>query len=207
MNTETITTPDGYMQNAQGHLVPVNSVKPLDLLRNDLVSDIISASHGLQDEMRVFKKRIMSDIGAFIALAAEQYDTALGGKKGNISLVTFDGKYKLMLAVSDTLVFDERLQVAKVLIDECIQEWTKGSDDKIKALIVHAFQVDKAGNISTSRVLGLFKPDIKDARWTKAMNALKDSITIASSKSYIRLYERVGDEGKYQQISMDMAGL
>jgi len=207
MNTEPTTIPDGYMQNAQGHLVPVNSVKPLDLLRHDLVSDIISASHGLQDEMRVFKERILTDISAFIALAAEQYGTTLGGKKGNLSLSTFDGQYKLMLAVSDTLVFDERLQVAKVLIDECIHEWTKGSDDNVKALIEHAFQTDKAGNINTARVLGLFKLDIKDERWTQAMQALKDSITVASSKSYIRLYERVGDEGKYQQISMDMAGL
>jgi len=207
MSTETTAIPNGYMQNAQGHLVPVDSVKPLDRLRHDLVGDIISASHGLQDEMRVFKRRIMSDIGAFIDLAAEQYDTTLGGKKGNLSLATFDGKYKVMLAVSDTLVFDERLQVAKVLIDECIHEWTKGSDDNVKALIENAFQTDKAGNINTSRVLWLFKLDIKDARWLKAMEALKDSITVASSKSYIRLYERVGDEGKYQQISMDMAGL
>jgi len=207
MDTETQTTPAGYIANAQGHLVPENIIKPLDLLRHELVQDIIGSARGMQEEMQMFKTNVLNDIHAFVSLAAEQYDTVLGGKKGNLSLVTFDGKYKVMISVSDTLVFDERLLIAKQLIDDCIHEWTKGSDDNIKALIEHAFQTDKAGNINTSRVLGLFKLKIEDANWKKAMDALKDSISIASSKSYLRLYERVGDEGRYQQISMDMSAL
>jgi len=208
MNSESQTqTPTGYMQNAQGHLVPESKVKPLDMLRHEMVSDIIGSARGLKEEMKLFKGNILDDIHTFVTLAAEQYDTVLGGSKGNLSLVTFDGRYKVMLSVSDTLTFDERLQIAKQLIDDCIHTWTKDSNDNIKALIEHAFQTDKAGNINTARVLGLFKLKIDDPDWKKAMEALKDSISVASSKSYIRLYERTGEEGKYQQISLDMAAL
>jgi len=206
MNQKT-TLPTDYLENAQGYLVPLASIKPLDKLRDDLVKEIIVGALDMQAQMSQFKAAILGDIHAFISLAAEQYNTKLGGKKGNLSLVSFDGRYKVMIAISDTLAFDERLQIAKQLIDECIHEWTKTSDSNVKALIEHAFQTDKAGNINTSRVLGLFRLDINDERWKKAMEALKDSISIASSKSYIRLYKRVGDQGKYQQISMDMAGL
>jgi len=199
--------PAGYLQNAQGHLVPENSIKDLDRLRHDMVQDIIGSARGMQEEMGLFKANVLNDIHAFVSLAAEQYDTVLGGKKGNLMLSTFDGKYKVSISVSDTLAFDERLLIAKQLINDCIHEWTKSSGDNIRALIEHAFQTDKAGNINTARVLGLLKLKIDDANWKKAMEALKDSISVASSKSYMRLHERVGDEGKYQQISLDMSAL
>jgi len=113
MKTEDYTIPEGYLQNAQGHLVPISTIKPLDQLRDQLVTDIIGSVRGFQAEMRHFKKLVLDDIDSFVVLAAEQYDTHLGGKKGNLSLVSFNGRYKIMLAVSDTLVFDERLQIAK----------------------------------------------------------------------------------------------
>jgi len=196
-----------YLPNAQGHLVPLDKIKPLDMLRHELVIDIINRSKAIQAELQAFKKAILGDIDAFITLAAEQYDTTLGGRKGNLSLVSFDGRYKVLLAVSDTLAFDERLQLAKQLIDECIHQWVKDSDGNVKALIEHAFQTDKEGNINIGRVLGLFRLDIKDSKWQKAMEALKDSISVVASKSYLRFYERTGDEGKYCQISLDLAAL
>lgn len=200
-------TPQGYMQNAQGHLVPLGNIREIDKLRNDLVSDIIASARGLQTEMQTFKNSLTDDIDSFIELAAEQYNVKMGGKKGNLSLTSYDGRYKVMLAVSDTQAFDERVQIAKKMIDECIHRWTIDSDDKVKALIEHAFQVDKAGNINTKRVLSLFDLQIDDQPWQESMKCLKDSITIVSSKSYIRLYERVGENGKYAQISMDMSAL
>lgn len=201
------TVPNGYKQNAQGHLVPVEKVDDLDLLRDDLVIRIINSARNVQTMMKSFKDSALNDVDAFMQLASEKYNTQLGGRKGNLSLVSYDGRYKLMIAVNDSLVFDERLHIAKQLIDECIHKWTEGSNANIKALIEHAFQTDKQGNINTGRVLGLMKLKIIDEQWQQAMAALKDSIQISASKSYLRLYERIGNENKYEQIAMDIAGL
>jgi len=197
----------GYMKNPQGHLVPEDSIEDIDKLRNTLVSDIISSAKLLQVQMARFKQMAVGDIDAFVDISAEQYGTKLGGKKGNLSLVSFDGRYKILMAISDTLTFDERIQIAKQLIDECIHEWTKDSDSNVKALIEHAFQTDKEGNINTGRVLGLFKLKIEDEKWQTAMEALKDSISVASSKRYMRIYEKQGDDEKYKQLSMDISAL
>ncbi|NOR71605.1 MAG: DUF3164 family protein [Methylomarinum sp.] len=202
-----IKPPAGYMKNAQGHLVPDDSIEDIDKLRNSLVTDVIKAAKLLQSDMARFKATVVGDIDAFVEISAEEYDTKLGGKKGNLSLTSFDGQYKILMAVSDTLAFDERIQIAKQLIDECIHEWTKNSDNNVKALIEHAFQTDKEGNINTGRVLGLFKLKIEDEKWQKAMEALKDSISVASSKRYMRIYERPGNDEKYQQISLDISRL
>jgi len=77
----------------------------------------------------------------------------VGGRKGNITLTPFDGKYRIVRSVSDRLEFDERLQAAKALIDECIKEWTESSRSEIRALIGNAFQVDKASRINAKRIL------------------------------------------------------
>lgn len=201
------TTPTGYRANSFGHLVPEESIKELDLLRDDTVTRIITGALAEQERMRDFKRTALSDIAAFLEIAAEQYNTKLGGKKGNLSLVSYDGKYKVMLAVSDSLNFDERLHIAKQLIDECIHEWVSDSSANVRALIEHAFQTDKQGNINTARVFGLMRLKMDGEKWAQAMNALKDSIQITSTSQYLRLYERIGNTDQYQQIAMDIAGL
>lgn len=199
--------PKGYMKNAQGHLVPTDAVDDLDKLRDDLVIEAVKRAQELRQDLKEFKDSVLDDISVFVDLAAEIYDTKVGGKKGNISLLSYDGMYKLQISISDTIVFDEKLIIAKQLIDECIHTWTANSSVNIKALIEHAFQTDKQGNINTGRVFGLMHLKISDQKWIKAMEALKDSISVASSKSYMRLYQRVGNEDKYEQISLDVASI
>jgi hypothetical protein len=198
---------DNYRTNSYGHLVPVETIRAIDLLRDDTVSRIIDDARALQEQMRLFKQRTLADITAFVGVSAEVYNVKWGGKKGNLTLTSYDGKYKVLLAVSDNLNFDERLQIAKQLIDECIHVWTEGSNANIKALVEHAFQTDKQGNINTARIFGLMRLKIDDAKWQEAMTALKDSIQITATSQYLRLYQRVGQTDKYQQIAMDIAGL
>jgi hypothetical protein len=196
-----------YRQNAQGHLVPTAVIRDVDLLRDDLVTIAVRDALAMQATMTNFKAGILADIQAFMSIASEQYAVSFGGKKGNLTLTSYDGNHKVIFAISDSFAFDERLHVAKQLIDQCIHRWTKDSDSNVKALIEHAFQTDKAGNISTARVLSLLQMKIEDPDWLQAMKALKDSICVNASKSYLRFYQRVGTEGKYAQIALDMGGL
>lgn len=203
-NTQTV--PEGYVMNAKGHYVPLSTVKEIDKLRDDVVQDIISRAKELRSQIVNVKDIMFSNLYDFVELSAREYDTKIGGQKGNVSLLSFDGKYKVQMAVQDNIVFDERLQVAKSLIDECLNEWTQGSDDKIKAIINNAFDVDKEGKINTRRVLSLRSLDINDEKWLQAMDAISDAIQVVSSKEYIRVYERDND-GKYQQITLDFASV
>lgn len=199
-------TPDQYMINEKGYLIPLDKVKPLDKLRDENVREMIRIGQALHAEMRLAKARIFQIFNDFIDLSAQEYGVELGGKKGNTTLYSFDGSLKVQIAVSDNIRFDERLQIAKQLIDECIHDWSEGSNHNIRALINQAFQVDKEGRISTSRVLGLRRLDIHDDKWLRAMQAIGDSIQITDSKEYIRLYQRDAD-GKYQQIALDFSNV
>lgn len=199
--------PEGYWKDARGALIPEDMIKPIDRERDALVRDLVSAAKGLNRALKNFKDSSMADIAAFVELSAEQYGAKIGGVKGNVTLYSFDGKYKIQRAISEHMQFDERIQAAKSLIDECLQEWTEGSRSEIKTLIERAFDVDKEGNLNTNKILALRRVDIQDDRWKRAMDAISESVQVVGSKSYIRLYERIGETDQYRAISLDMAGV
>ena len=130
----------------------------------------------------------MDDIETFLDVSFEEFGVKRGGNKGNVSLISFDGTKKVQLAVGERISFDERLQVAKQLIDDYLKDLTKNSPDDIKTIITQAFQVDKEGNISTAKVLSLRRLDLTDHRWLEAMKAIAESVTVVDSKNYIRFY-------------------
>jgi hypothetical protein len=195
-----------YMTDNQGRRVPVDIVKPVDKLRDQTVRSIMERTFAARDALGAFKAEVWADIQAFLSLSAEEHGVAYGGKKGNITLASYDGRYKLIIAVNDTVQFNEKLQVAKTLIDNCIRRWADGSRSEIKLLVEDAFYVDKQGNINTNRILGLRRLAIADPEWRKAMQAISDSVQVASSKTYMRFYERQQD-GAYKQIPLDVAAL
>ena len=199
--------PAGFMQDARGRLVPESMVKPIDQLRDQTIQSLVAEAKALQAKLAEFKNRAFTDIAAFVEASNAQYGVKVGGTKGNISLVTFDGRYKIIRQIAEHIQFDERLQAAKELIDACIREWTEGSSDKIKALINEAFQVDKEGNVNTGRILGLRRLAIEDQKWTLAMSAIGDSIRVTGSKPYVRLYERDEATDEYRAISLDLAAI
>ena len=154
-----------------------------------------------------FKLDAMQEVAALVSTSMEQYGVKSGGTKGNVTLVSFDGKYKLVRQMQDHIVFGEQLMAAKELIDECVQEWSEGANDNIRVLVSHAFQTDREGKINTGRVLALRRLAIKDEKWQQAMQAIADSMQTASTKPYIRFYERMEATGEYRPISLDVAAV
>ncbi|MCV4272326.1 DUF3164 family protein [Pseudomonas capsici] len=199
--------PEGFWQDAQGRLVHESMIKPIDVERDRLVRDLVQRADKINSELTTFKAGAFGDIEAFVEMSAEQYAVKLGGKKGNVTLYSFDGRFKIQRAVQESIAFDERLQAARALIDECLRDWTEGARPEVATLANDAFRTDAQGEIRTARVLALRRLDIKDERWQRAMTAIGEACQVVGSKSYIRLYKRVGDSDQYRPISLDIAGV
>ena len=205
IQTVTDNVPDGYMRDATGRLTPVAMVREIDKMRDKLVGDLVLNALDVSAVLKRFKALAFGDIASFVQLSAEQYGAKLGGDKGNVTLTTYDGRYKIVRQVQETLRFDERLQAAKALIDECITEWAVNAAPQIKVLVNDAFSINKEGAVQTDRVLSLGRLDIKDEKWLRAMDAISESLQVVGSRSYIRVYERVGTTNSYRAISLDIA--
>lgn len=199
--------PKRYWADANGSLVPVDKIKPIDKARHELTTTMVDQAKQMSATLRQFKAAASISIESFVQQSAREYGATVGGKKGNVSLTSFDGRFKVERHMQDSLVFDERLQVAKSIIDECILAWSKGSNKNIQALVNQAFQVDKENKVSTGRVLALRKLKIDDPQWAKAMEAIADSMQTASSKAYVRFYERNEETGEYVAIALNVAAI
>lgn len=180
-----MSTLNGYMKNAQGHLVPVEQVRPSDLMRDTLVNELVAHASGLNQQLTDFKRQALQDVDAYVSLVGEKYGVQLGGKQGNVSLLSYDGRYKVERIHAKNIVFSPELQ----------------------ALIMQAFKPNSKGELRTGALLGLLRLEIEDEDWQSAMQALKDSIQINGCTTYIRLYERVGMTEQYKLIALDIAGV
>lgn len=194
-----------YMADARGALVPVEQVKPLDKLMDEVVRKVFGYAEPLSAEIARFKAHTFDDVDALMALAAQDYGATLGGRKGNVTLTTFDGLRRVQVAIADHIDFGPELQIAKALVDECLNDWTSEARSEIRSIITRAFSVDKEGKINRAELLSLLRLDIEDERWRRAMDALRDSMRVIGSKRYVRFYQRRSVEAGWEPVTLDVA--
>ena len=194
-----------YMGDGKGCLTPVDLIKPQHLLEDQTVRKIVGFAAALSAQVARFKEHTFDDLGAFEALLAEEYGTKLGGAKGNKTLQSVDGLFKVQVQVADHIDFGPELQVAKALVDECLNEWAADARAEIRAIVTRAFNTDKAGQINRSEIFMLLRLDIEDDRWRRAMQAIRDAMRIVGSKTYIRCYRRDRFDAPWQAITIDLA--
>jgi hypothetical protein len=195
-----------YMEDGQGRLVPIDRVREIDLLRDSLVKDLVARARDTREIMAKFKTDAAEEVEAFVDQSAQEYGVEWGGKKGNMTLFSYDMRYKTQIQVGEYQAFDERLHIAKKMIDECLVHWAEGSRSEIRVIINDAFNVDKEGRVNIRRILELRKHKIDDPKWVEAMGVIADSLHVVSRKAYIRMYERTQDGG-WKNICLDFAAL
>lgn len=204
---KTPTIPEGYLLNASGHLVPEGQVREQDKLRDGVARSLAVEAEELSERLAAFKTRALADISDLVTISAERYGVKLGGNKGNVTAASYDGQYKVTRTYAERVMFTEELEAAKALINICIMRWSEGANVNIRVLVDRAFRTDSKGQIKTAAVLELLRLDIKDEDWQRAMQALKDSIQIAGTAVYVRVYKRIGESDQYQAVPLDLAAI
>ena len=194
-----------YLRDAKGALVPIETVKPTDLLMDEVVRGMTSRAAVVSAQIHEFKTSAFSEVAAFQELLAQQYDAPIGGAKGNVTLTSFDGCRKVQVQVSDLLEFGPELQAAKALIDGCLSEWAADGRPELRALVNRVFSVDKTGQINRAELFMLLRVEIADPRWVQAMQAIRDSIRVIGSRNYVRFYQRDAADAPWQGIPLDIA--
>lgn len=192
----------------KGDQVHQNNVPASDKLKDELVENIISSATVLNETISEFKDESMGKVEGYFDELLKEYniDGKSRSKKGNITLENYSGTAKVEISVADRIAFDEKLQIAKTKLDECLHELTKHSPAAIKTLITKSFDVDKKGDVSPKKIFALKAYAIDHPKWIEAMKIIDEATEIISSKSYIRFYTRDDIEKPYKIISLNIAG-
>ncbi|SIR41342.1 Protein of unknown function [Rhizobium sp. RU35A] len=206
-NDDGIITFNGrqYMPDAKGKLTPLDMLKPQHRLEDQTVRKIMKFALDLNAQIRRFRDHTMVDLGTFDALLEEEYGARIGGAKGNRTYQTIDGLMRVQVQVADLIDFGPELQVAKKLVDECLNEWSADSRPEIQTLVSDAFDTDKEGKINRSKIFMLLRHSIEDDRWKRAMDAIRDAMRVTGSKEYVRFYVRDQPDAGWQPVTIDLA--
>lgn len=203
----TVVNGRDYMTNAEGGLTPMELIKAEDFMEDQMVRKIIGFAKPLSAELARFKKHTRADIAEFDRLLEAKYGLVKKGRAGagNQKYRTIDGLMTVETRVNKLIEFGPQLQVAKGLIDECLNEWTEDGRAEVRSLVTRAFKVDKAGQISKDAVFELFKVESADERWLQAMNAIEAAVRVIGSKEYLHFSFRESHDADWIRISLNIA--
>ena len=190
-----------------GSHVPPKYIDPVDKKRDQLVEKEIRQALLMQERLSKFKAAVMADIGKYLDWLATRCGEDSLSPGGNYQLTNFSGTRRLQVKVNKVIEFDERLQLAKQKIDDCLERWSEGANDNLKAVVFDAFKVDRKGNVDTKRILGLRKLKITDKAWKAAMDLITEAVTVTGTRSYLIFQQKKTRESEWETIRLDLAGV
>jgi len=192
-----------FWLDSEAHRIPIKFIGTTDKKRDALVERILKKVETTQLRMKQLKEKIDMDMDRFLESVAAEYGE---NGKGNALLRNFDQSKEVQVKYGQTIGFDERLQIAKQLIDKCIEKWSEGSDMKIRMLVNQAFKVDKKGQLDSKMILSLRQVKINDKDWKQAMELIADSVKIENRRKYF-IFKRKDVNGDWQTISLNFSYL
>ncbi len=194
----------GSWIDGQGRVVPPRYIDPVVKARDRLVRRIASKTQRLHEQMSAVKAEVLALVDDYLGQVAAGYDEDW---KGNAKLVTFDGRLKVEVKISEALEFDERLQVAKQKIDHCLCNWTSNARAEVRAIINQAFQVDSKGRINVRSILTMRQLKFDDPVWNEAMALIADSLRIRTTRRYVNVYQRHTGTDRFELLALNWSAL
>lgn len=196
----------GEWLDPRGRAIPESYVPDLDKKKDRLIEQSIKEMKTLEKKMRETKVKIMARIEKYkeqVGAALEVENTG----KGNLTLTGFSGDKQIEFAMNDILEFDEKLQFAKAMIDQCIKKWSEGSNQNLRVVIDQAFEIDKKGKVNSQAIFKLRQLKINDPDWKKAMELIADSLTVSGTRQYLIMRERKSAAEKFKTINLNFSSI
>ena len=196
-----------YWEDYKGDLTAVENISKEDKARDKVVEACCAKAIKLNEQIAKTKAEITALIDEYLSTVAEKFGTEW---KGNTNIINFSQDLRVEVKVQNTIGFDEKLNVAKNLIDECVAAWSTDANPALATIVNKAFETDRKGKINREFIFKLLKMKMNAKthmdKWEQAMELLRDSMTIEGSKPYYN-FRRRKENGEWELITLDFAAL
>ncbi len=192
-----------FLIDSDGNKVNTKYIGKDMLKRDKVVNGLFKDAEKLHGQLIKTKEKMLIKIDEYLESVADQYSVEW---KGNTALLNFSAKRKVEITISDRISFSEKLNIAKELIDRCIEKWSKDASDKLKPIIDKAFSTDRKSKVDVKQILKLRTLKYKDAEWEEAMKLINEAITIEYSKRYVKFYDK-DKEGKWKALVLNFSAI
>ena len=189
-----------------GREIPSSFIHKIDRDKDAATRRLVKKAKKLSEQLAALKEEILSTGDALYARNLEEKKVTLReNSRGGYSLMTIDKSLKVSFSISDTIRFNDNIDLAQAKIKDYLAEVTKGVNEEVHLLIDEAFKT-RRGQLDTARVLGLLKLNIQNPTWMEAMELIRQSIEQVNTKRYVQVYEK-DDQGEYRAVRLDFAGM
>jgi len=196
-----------YWADFKGDLTAAENISKEDKARDRVAETVCTKAIKISEKLAEFKNEVSGIIDEYLAGVADKFKTTW---KGNTQIVNFSQDLRVQVRIQESMDFDEKLNVAKNLIDECLLAWTSDSNPALATLVNKAFETDRKGKINREFVLKLIhlKMNAKTHmdKWNEAIQILEKSMFVKSSKRQLTFQKR-GENGEWETILLDFAAL
>lgn len=196
------------LKDHNGYDIPVGSIKSLDLMKHKVANKLAASFKKEQKQLLALKELAFKEADKVYSEQLRTYEfdgKETAAMKGNFTFFSYDKSLKIEVQIGQKLEFDDKINIAKSMIDDYLNELVKGQNSDVVIIINNAF-VTSSGKLDHRKILNLFTLKIKNDKWLKAMEILKDSITSNTTKRYIKVWQR-DTQGEYQIINVQFSAL
>lgn len=192
-----------YWRDGEGLLVPLKHVSKEDQARDALVEELVAEAEQLNATIAESKARMAGKIQEYLNAVAARYGEEW---QGNARIRNFSQDKEVEVSQCKLLAFDETLRVAEVKVKECVKKWSSGSRSEIVALVNQAFRPNQKDQLEVKTLMGLTTLEIDDPAWNEAMETIKNSVTVQSTKQYLNFRTR-DEAGVWRSISLNFSAV
>jgi hypothetical protein len=195
------------LTDAQGQQVPIQYVKPYDRARDKAARRILTRFLNASQYLAKVKADTLADIEA---LQTSTFPEAahLGGAKGNLQFMSFDGLIRIRTEAKTLIEFDDRFRRAQELIFSYLDDLTGGTNHKDVATIIKAaFKPTAGGMLSRVKVTGLTRLSITHPKWVEAMDIIRECQFVKAGKSYLYCETKASSNDDFEMIPLDIAAI
>jgi hypothetical protein len=193
--------------DAQGYEVPAKYVSTYDKQRDKIARAIHADWLKEEERLKELKAKTLQRIEQMRMIAAKSAGVKdLGGRRGNLQFRDFSGCITVVLDTQYRTEFDERLELAQMLIMEAVKEIASDANNHdLVEIATRAFSPRKSGHLDMARVRELKNYKVKHRKWKQAIKIIDECEREVGSRQYIRVQERRRAEETPRNILLDMA--
>lgn len=178
--------------DAAGREVPAKYVPKFAKTKDAAARKILDAWRKEEARLRKLWKDTVAIVEKIHAGAREEekLEPATVADKGYFSFRSFDGSVTVRLDRAREIVFNEKIDLAKELIDEAVKEIAGNSAGDLRTIVESAFKPrGKNRALDRQRLSDICRMDVRNKKWQKAVELIKAAAEESQRMDYLRVLD------------------
>jgi len=206
-NKNEMNAPKGFVFNAQGDLIRISNLTPLQQEEDALCKSLFPMAKDLNEQMAKFKYQSMNMVDQVIERCVKEHNIIKLKKiKGTVTFLSINGLFKVVRSIDDRIEINSNIEAARQLFDQYRDVIKRDASGDAQQWINTSFET-KNGKMSTGKLIEIMNKEIDHPIYRKGVEALRKSLFVAGTKAYLRFYYRDASDDEWCSLPLQFSSI